>query len=372
MRSRTDTDEHGPTPTGTDGRGPTPTGTDGRGPTPTGTDGHGLTRTGTALDRLNLLYAALVSVIIVVCHRRIAHWYVPLGAYVGLIVVLFGFLRATAGSTNTIARFVRDWYTPFLFIFHFEFTYTLNQSVAPLYASWLSWWVPDGAFNPEHLGERFYFDALFVLADERLFGFQPSVRFSQALPWRWLGEIMYMFYFSFYCFVPFLGAALWFRGKQQAFEDMMFRSAFTMWMCCLVFIILPAAGPRYFFTPEAYHPNNGYLFSWIINFLFTHGDVPNGAFPSSHVAVTLAVTAAAYRHERRLFPWLFIVFAGLCTSVVYIGEHYAVDVAGGWVAGMAFYTMAVPLRRLLGWTQTGTDKHGHTPTDTDKPPVSSL
>ena len=279
----------------------------------------------------------------------------PLGAYVGLIVVLLCFLKATAGSTNAIVRFVRDWYTPLLFIFHFEFTLTLNQSVAPLYASWLSRWAQDAAFNPEHLGHRFYFDALFVLADERLFGFQPSVRFAQALPWRWFGEVMHIFYFSFYCFVPFLGAVLWFRKKQQAFDDMMFRSALTMFACCLIFIVFPVAGPRYFFTPDASRPNQGYLFAWLIDVIFKNGDIPNGAFPSSHVAVTLAVTAAAYRYERRLFVWLFITFTGLCMSVVYIGEHYAVDVAAGLVAGLALYAVASPLRRLLGGTRTDTD-----------------
>ena len=300
-----------------------------------------------ALDRLNLLYIALIILLIVVCRRRIDPWPVCLATYLGLGIVLLAFLTTTARSFHPVIGFIRDWYTPFLFLLHYEFTYLLNQSFAPLYAPWLSRLAPTVALTAEHIGGRVYFDRFFALFDQQLFGFQPSLHFAQVFGAAWFGEIMHLAYFSYYVYVPLLCGILWFRPKREPFDDSMFRATLTMWFSILVFIILPVAGPRQFFGPEGYNLNRGYLFAGIMKFLFDHGEIPNGAFPSSHVAVALVVLILASRYQKRLFFTLIVPFLALCLSTVYVAEHYVVDVVAGLLVGALFYMAGAPIRRLL-------------------------
>jgi len=300
------------------------------------------------IDIWNLGYIALVSLLILVCRKRISHWPLCLAAYVGVGFFLAGFLRATAGTTRPSLVFVRAWYTPLLFIFHYEFTFALNQALAPLYAPLVERAWPGVELVSARIGGRVYFDEILLAADRWLFGFQPSIRFAWALGSNWFGELMNLCYFSFYLFIPVTGLVLWLQGRREAFDDFLFRATFVMWICCVVFIAFPTAGPRHFLGPEEMNLGRGYLFAWIMRLIFLNAEVPTGGFPSSHVAVTASILISAFRYERRLFAALFPFFIGLCFSTVYVAEHYAVDALAGLVAGPILYALAPWARRALG------------------------
>ena len=295
----------------------------------------------TALDRLNLIYIAVIIAVIVVCHRRIPSWPVCLASYVGLAVVLAAFLKIARQNFHPVIVFIRDWYTPFLFLFHYEFTLPLNQSFAPLYAPLISRLAPGIPLVAEQFGHRVYFDHLLVPI-ERWFcgGFLPSYCFAQVFNARWFGEIMNLAYFSYFGYVPLVCGIFWFRPRREPFDDTMFRATMTLWVCFLFFVIFPTGGPRQFFGPEGMNLNVGYLFAWIMKFLFKYGEIPNGAFPSSHVAAALTVLFSAYRYQKRLFACLIIPFVLLCTSTVYVAEHYAIDVPVGFAAGWILYWLS--------------------------------
>lgn len=176
------------------------------------------------LDVLNLIYFALVIAVIVLFRQRIERWALCLAAYALVAATIVAFLVATARASHPAARFVRAWYSPLLYIMHYEFAYAFNQSVAPFYAPLLSRAFGGVSFVAERLGDRIYFDELLLRADRLLFGFQPSVRFAQVFAWRWFGEIMHMGYFTFFLLIPIVGATLWFKRRRREFDDMLFRA----------------------------------------------------------------------------------------------------------------------------------------------------
>ena len=300
------------------------------------------------LDVLNLAYVALVLVVILVGWGRIRHGGLCLAVYATAGVGLIAFLRVTARATHPFVVLLRAWYSPLLFILHYEFTFHVNQSLAPLYAPWFGRFVHEGSLVAGQLGHRVYFDPILMAWDQWLFGFQPSVRFAAAWGTAWIGELMHFAYFSFYLFIPLLGFTLLFQRRRQAFDDFVFRATFTMLLCCAIFIPFPIAGPRHYLAPDALRLNGGYVFAWIVRLLFDYCDVPTGGFPSSHVAVAASALISAFVYEKRVFLILAALFVGLCLATIYVAGHYVVDTLGGLLVAPLSYALAGPVRDLLG------------------------
>jgi undecaprenyl-diphosphatase len=76
------------------------------------------------------------------------------------------------------------------------------------------------------------------------------------------------------------------------------------------------------------------------------------SFPSNHSANMAALAtylAFFYRHS----GWFFIPLAiGVGLSRIYVGVHYPVDVAAGWIYGMLWATIIYSLHRRLFLVRT--------------------
>ena len=57
------------------------------------------------------------------------------------------------------------------------------------------------------------------------------------------------------------------------------------------------------------------------------------AFPSLHTAMTTVVLGMMWRDARRIFCTYLPVALGLYLSTMYLREHYATDVAAGFLTG---------------------------------------
>lgn len=192
--------------------------------------------------------------------------------------------------------------------------------------------------------ETFYFsdilfkneDLFFFNMDERFFGCQPSLLFSQLFPQAWFSEVMYFGYFCLYIFLFGIPLWFWFNKKEQ-FDRVVFVLMFSIFLFYSIYDMLPVVGPQFFLSPKNVKVPDGYLFCWLVRFIQQQGENPTGSFPSSHVGTTMVILLLTFNKARKIF-WTLLPFAIiLMFSTVYIKAHYLVDVLGGIVCAILFY-----------------------------------
>jgi len=105
----------------------------------------------------------------------------------------------------------------------------------------------------------------------------------------------------------------------------------------IIYIILPVSGPQFYFLGNLNNVPAGHYFSDLIHFIQFCGEKPTGAFPSSHVGISMVVLLLTYKKARRIFWRILPLFVVLVFSTVYIKAHYLVDVIGGLISAVIFY-----------------------------------
>lgn len=78
------------------------------------------------------------------------------------------------------------------------------------------------------------------------------------------------------------------------------------------------------------------------------GTNPVAAMPSLHTALTVIVAVTAWRLGRRVGAAAWLYAAAMGFSLVYLGEHYAVDVLAGVATALASVAVVAALRRRRG------------------------
>jgi len=222
----------------------------------------------------------------------------------------------------------------------------------------LSTWYPDTyAINSQFSN----LDHVFASLEQELFGFQPSLLFSQAYSSRVVSELMYMGYFSYYLFFVVTLAIVFFK-QFRSVERTAFMIFAGFYICYAVYLLLPVTGPQYYYLAvgleEIAHgnfPDVGHYFSdhtealaspgWsggvfyqLVQLAHNAGERPTAAFPSSHVAIATLVMMITAR--LRMWRWLLILavpFLFLCLSTVYIYAHYAIDAIMGFFFGIILF-----------------------------------
>lgn len=176
-------------------------------------------------------------------------------------------------------------------------------------------------------------DALVQHWETMLFGGQPSRdwwRSSPSVIWSFILHGAYLAYYPI-LIVP----AFWMAAHRRVASLRVFiLSVMTAFVACyLCFIFLPVAGPYYAF-PRPEGPFVGTLTArWVYDTL-SQGSSFGAAFPSSHVAATVAALLAGWRASRRLGMALLLPTGLLIVAVVYCQMHYAVDALAGLGVGL--------------------------------------
>ena len=176
-----------------------------------------------------------------------------------------------------------------------------------------------------------YHDTLIQGWELALFGAQPSRTLAGALPFGWLSEVLHAGYLAYYpvIFVPPL--LLFVRGERRGLGETVLAVTIAYTACFIVFAIMPVEGPRYLWSaPE--HVPSGPMRSLAVSILAA-GSSRGAAFPSAHVAITVAQASLAWRWQRRT-RWIYASIAVLVgVGAVYGGFHYAIDVITGAMLG---------------------------------------
>lgn len=181
-------------------------------------------------------------------------------------------------------------------------------------------------------------DALVQRWELGLFGAQVSREWWQAAPSALWSTVLHAAYFGYYFIVSIPAFYFLWRGDVAAVRRFVLTVMATFILCYLVFILFPVAGPYYVFPqPAAWFLDNPA--ARLVYRTLAEGSSYGAAFPSSHVAASIAAVLAAARGSRWLGLALVVPTLLLTVGVVYCQMHYAVDsLAGlglGWAVAVA-------------------------------------
>lgn len=270
----------------------------------------------TAIDLVTLLYVAVATgAVLAFSGADHAGWDWLLTAH-ALIVVLV-LLAPAARRAGACGRFVGEWYPMLL--------------LGGLYAE-------VGVLNVD-LG--YQHDLVIQRLELWVFGSQLSYRWIREMPNPLLSSALHACYLAYYAILYASPLGLWLSGRREAARRTIFAVMATFYLCYVIFLFFPVAGPRYTFELA----QNAATRVWparLAQWLLDRGDSWGAAFPSSHVAAAVVAAVCALRYWRALGLVLLPFTLGLVLSVVYGQFHYAVDaVAGLIVAGAVLASQAV-------------------------------
>jgi len=224
----------------------------------------------------------------------------------------------------------------------------------------LSWWYPDTFDLNRSLPNL---DHVFASWEQSLFGCQPSLLFSQRVPYGWFSELMCLGYVSYFPLMA-LTCLYYFFRRYHEFQLAVFVMLASFFTYYVIFVLLPVTGPQFYYLAvgtdkiaAGIFPNIG---DWFLTHaermaspgwsdgLFRHlldaahdaGERPTAAFPSSHVGITTVVLLLALRTRSRALVFTILPFFLLmCLSTVYLYAHYAIDAIAGFLTGCLFYAL---------------------------------
>ena len=175
-----------------------------------------------------------------------------------------------------------------------------------------------------------------------------------------------MGYFFYYPMI-ILVTMFYFIYRFELFEKLSFVLVTCFFVYYIVFILVPCAGPQFYFPVIGYDsvaqgvfPPIGDYFDHNIELVpapdyeqgFFHnlvkltqkvGERPTAAFPSSHVAISTILMIMAWRAKIGIFFFLIPCYVCPCLATVYIQAHYLIDTIVGFVSAFPFYVGVIKM-----------------------------
>jgi membrane-associated phospholipid phosphatase len=263
------------------------------------------------VDRLVAAYVVFITVLILLRWNFSVENLLLLlmHALVGVLIFLFTKLA----NTERVGRFLHDIY-PLLLL------PTLYTELGILAMQ-------------RDLGSTFARDEVIQGVEAAIFGGQICydwIRNSPSVFWSGVFHLAYLLYYPIILVGPLL---LLIQKRPLQARNVLFTTILAFVVCYVVFALYPVAGPNYAFE----HPSGPVMEVWsarLVYSLLGTGSSFGTAFPSSHVAATVAANVALWREWRTLALIVLIPTVLLVIGTVYCQMHYGVDAAAGLVVGI--------------------------------------
>lgn len=284
-----------------------------------------------AIDVITLLFCGWVLAYMSIGINRVNDAWQHMPTYMGIaisVLILAWCQQQTwvinNGKLLKAISFLRGIYPVLLFGYFFTSGYAFNRVIFP---NWLDPW--------------------FMQIDKSIFGYYPSMLWGTKYN-HWL--LQELFHFAYFCYYPMIaGLPVYLYFKQpKAFKELIFNLTFVFYLCYTIYSVLPVIGGR--FIPEAMEITQTYragLFTHIMVFIYRSSGHLGGAFPSSHIAITLVLTVAALRFVRRMGYVFAVIAFFLSIATVYCHYHWAIDAIMGIITGVGAYYLANNVRYKL-------------------------
>jgi membrane-associated phospholipid phosphatase len=288
-----------------------------------------------AFEWVALGYLGFSATLILLFSQNLAHPFrlIALQGLVGvLILALCSVEQRSAARARIVGekwtthwwRFWRFWYPHLFFLFCFE---ELGQLVHLVIPGWQ--------------------DAKLIAFDRALFGVHPSLWLEQfATPAR--NDFFQFAYLTYFTYLLIVGGVLYLRRDWRAYWAVMTYSALAYAIGYVIAILFPVESPWFAMAGWWHGELHGGTFTRAINFIEHYGRVRGAAFPSEHVAGSIAAFWGAWRHCRWLAWVLLPLVAGMCVATVWGRYHYVADVFAGAVTGTLGYWIGSRLMQSNG------------------------
>lgn len=279
-----------------------------------------MTRRLNLLDLLTIIFITIIILLLILFYPRFPHgWQLLLGYIILLLLALFVSDARHRWNEIKTVRVLCDFSPVFFILAIFE----LLGGVTPY-------------LRPD-------IDSLLIKADLVLFGVHPTVWMEDFfIPW--VADILALAYISYY-FIPLvLILILYFRGRANEF----FLTAGTLllgyYICYIIYIFMPAIGPRFTLASLQQVPlRGGIIMNTIVDTLNTLEGNKRDCFPSGHTQIVLVSLWFAFKYRRPLF-WIYLpIITALIISTVYLRYHYVIDL----IAGIAAAGITILLGEIL-------------------------
>ncbi len=290
-----------------------------------------------AIEKLNLIYNLLTTILIIIFYNRLQQ---PQEMLFGRFCIVAGTFILVYIYTKFPSKAMR-----------------LARMIAQM--ALLSYWYPD-TFEFNRIFPNL--DHLFAGAELTLFGCQPALLFDQVFSNYWWREFFNLGYWSYYPMIATV--CLWyFFKKSQETERCTFIIMCSFFIYYFIYIFLPVAGPQFYFPvigedialsgpypvidnyfnlhPEISIPqaDKGGVFTSLVNMAQASGERPTAAFPSSHIGISTILILLAFRAKKELASIMFPLYILLCCATVYIKAHYLIDAICGLISGLLLYAI---------------------------------
>lgn len=176
-------------------------------------------------------------------------------------------------------------------------------------------------------------DSLIQSIEAVIFGGQISYTWLRQYPSVFWSGVLHLAYLSYYAIIT-IGPVLLSARRRLGEATTVIHATMVAFVICYVwFILFPVAGPNWVFD----HPTGPVREVWSARLVYSvlaGGSSYGAAFPSSHVAASLAATLTLLRVWRPLGLFVAVPCVLLIVATVYCQMHYGVDAAAGIVVGL--------------------------------------
>lgn len=292
-----------------------------------------------SVELISFIYGLVTAIYILLFWNKIENPASLLLTRAVIFAALFAAVFVAEKFPNVITNFLQ-YALPFALIgYWYPETYYLNHGI---YETGALAHLAGGAIVPN-------LDSFFDKVDIWMFGCSPAMEFSALLPQAIVSEIMYFGYFAYYLIFIFVFSYFFF-AKPHLAEKAMFVSLCSFFIFYILFIFIPISGPQFYYLYPDNQVPDGYFFSKLMQGIQAAGEKPTGAFPSSHVGLTIIAMYLLFKQGRKYFYIILPVAIILTASTVYIKAHYLIDVVASFILTPIILFISYRIFRLFKTT----------------------
>lgn len=297
------------------------------------------------VERLNLLYNLLTTILIIIFYNRLQHPQEMLFSHFIIVIATFSLVYLYTRYPSPAIRLVRIVSQMSLLVYWYPETFEFNRIFPNL-------------------------DHIFAQIELSIFGCQPAILFEQIFDSKIWRELFNLGYWAYYPMIAIVCFWYFFKeGKSVGRCTFIIQCSFFVYY--LLFIFLPVAGPQFYFPVIGYdiadtgpYPaiNNYFdlfpnipgpqidkegFFTSLVNIAQASGERPTAAFPSSHIGITVILLILAFKSNKRLGWALTPLALLLCCATVYIKAHYLIDAFAGIISGLLLYALTSYIYNIM-------------------------